>query len=64
MTKGKRHIAKKYEEYYGEPYIPKTLTEAKRCQRCGKTVDSKARHCPRCGGTLAIIYLKTTCGKG
>lgn len=34
MTKGKKHKSKKYEQYYGKSYIPKTAIENKRCKHC------------------------------
>jgi rRNA maturation endonuclease Nob1 len=48
--------AKKYLQYYGKPYIPKTLIHIKVCVKCGRryAVDSKARFCTYCNGTLAI----------
>jgi len=60
MTKGKRYKSKKYEEYYGEIYKPKTLEEVKVCSRCGRILPegSKAQTCPFCGGSLITKYIK------
>jgi len=59
MTKGKRHKSKKYEQYYGEPYTPKTLVEVKRCVKCGREMpeNSKGLACPVCGGSLITKYV-------
>ena len=56
MTKGRRHISKKYEQYYGEPYRLKTLVEVKVCQKCGRELPEgqTSRECPYCGGALII----------
>gem|GEM_PF-2967211 len=60
MTKGKRYKSRKYEEYYGETYTPKTLKEVKVCSRCGRTLTegTRAKACPFCGGTLITKYIK------
>ena len=59
MTKSKSHKSKKYEQYYGEPYVAKTLVEIKRCVKCGREQpeNSKVHSCPFCGGTLATRYV-------
>lgn len=56
---GKRHKSKKYEQYYGEPYVPKTLKEVQVCKKCGKTLPENltAHNCPYCGGTLQTKYI-------
>ena len=53
-TKPRRHISKKYEQYYGQPYKLKTLVEVKVCQKCGRELPaiSIAHRCPYCGGSL------------
>jgi len=58
MAKGRRHKSKKYEQYYGEPYKPKTLKEVRRCVKCGREqpATSKIHTCPYCGATLKTIY--------
>ena len=55
-TKPRRHISKKYEQYYDEPYKLKTLVEVKVCEKCGRTLpeNSIAHYCPYCGGSLTI----------
>jgi len=59
MTKGKRHKAKKFEQYYEEPYVPKTLVEVKQCAKCGREMpeNSKGLACPVCGGSLITKYV-------
>jgi len=61
----RRHKSKKYEQYYGKPYKPKTIIEVKRCVKCGRELpeNSKAHNCPYCGGTLKTFYRRVTCGK-
>lgn len=59
MTSKKRK-SKKYEEYYGEPYTPKTLVQVKVCQKCGRIFTANSRvmqKCPHCHRTLLIKYL-------
>jgi len=51
--------AKKYEQYYGEPYSPKTLVELKVCIKCGRELpeNSQSRRCSYCGGELVVKYV-------
>lgn len=58
MTKGKKRKSKKFKEYYGRPYTPKTLVEVKRCKKCRREMPehSTTRHCPYCGGMLQTTY--------
>jgi rRNA maturation endonuclease Nob1 len=46
--------SKKYLQYYGKPYVPKTLTYIKVCSVCGRQFpyDSKTRFCPYCSGSI------------
>jgi len=59
MTKGKQHKSKMYEKWYGQPYVPKTLVEIKRCVKCGREMpeNSEARNCCYCGGTFQTKYV-------
>ncbi|MCS7124532.1 MAG: hypothetical protein NZ932_03855 [Candidatus Bathyarchaeota archaeon] len=56
----KRCVSKKYEQYYGEPYKPKTLTEVKFCVKCGRELpsNSRTRNCPYCAGTIKTRYIR------
>ena len=56
----KRRKAKIFEKWYGQPYVPKTFVEIKRCRKCGKEmpIDSVAKTCPYCGGMLTKQYVK------
>jgi len=49
-----------FEKWYGQPYVPKTLVEIKRCRKCGRKLPegSVARKCPYCGGMLTKRYVK------
>jgi len=60
LTKGRRHESKMFEKWYGQPYVPKTLVEIKRCRKCGRKLPegSVARNCPYCGGILTKRYVK------
>jgi DNA-directed RNA polymerase subunit RPC12/RpoP len=50
---GKRRKSRKYEEYYGKPYEPKTFIEVLACPKCGwKLGTLKRQECPRCGVRL------------
>jgi len=51
--------SKKFEQYYGVPYEPKTFVKVKVCVNCGRIVkDSRARTCPNCSGTLIEKYVR------
>ena len=51
--------SKKFEQYYGVPYEPKTFVKIKVCVKCGRIVkDGKAKTCPYCSGTLIEKYVR------
>jgi rRNA maturation endonuclease Nob1 len=60
MKMGKLRRSRKYEEYYGKPYTPKTLTPIKVCLKCGRQLPerSQLQHCPYCEGTLQTKYIR------
>jgi rRNA maturation endonuclease Nob1 len=54
---GKCRKSKKYEEYYGRPYEPKTFTFVWVCPKCGWTKPEvlNCHTCGRCGVRLIRI---------
>jgi rubrerythrin len=54
---GKQRKSRKYEQYYGKPYEPKTFIFVYVCPKCGwiKPETFTYRNCVRCGTQLIRV---------